>query len=175
MLKPISDVTIAALITKLASRNASTRREAHETIVDIGKPVVASLITALNHPDSQVRWEAANALGEIGDSSAGPALVKSLEDEAIQVRWRAGESLMIFKEEGLTLLLQALIQGADSAWLRDSAQHVLRGLARKTQRLEDLVTPVLTALKDVEPRMAVPRAAATALKTLADQTADRGS
>ncbi len=166
MLQPRNDTTIDTLVTKLASHNTATRRYAHESIVHIGQPAVSALIEALKHHDSQVRWEAAKTLGEIGDPSAAPALVEALEDDAIQVRWRAGESLIIFREAGLRPLLHALIQRAESAWLRDSARHVLRGLVKTTQRLDDVVTPVLIALQDVEPRMVVPPAAATALKRL---------
>lgn len=166
MLQPKIDTKIDTLVTKLASHNTATRRYAHEAIVAIGQPAVSSLIEALNHPESHVRWEAANALGDIGDPSAAPALVKALEDDAIQVRWRAGESLITFREEGLRPLLHALILRADSAWLRDSARHVLGGLVKTTRRLDGMVTPVLIALQDVEPRMMVPLAAATALKTL---------
>jgi hypothetical protein len=48
---------------------------------------------ALNDEDSDVRWEAAEALGRIGSDAAIGALSKALDHEDSDVRWRAAEAL----------------------------------------------------------------------------------
>ncbi len=156
---------IESLMAGLASRDRRARRQARETLVAIGQPSVASLLTALNDPNQDVRWEAIKALGEICDPAAAEALVKSLEDEAVEVRWRAAESLIALRYEGLIPLLRALIQRSDSIWLRERAHQVLHSLAEPSDP-NDLVTPVLKALEDVEPAMVAPVAASTALRKL---------
>lgn len=159
---------VDSLMLDLASDDRQRRQQARESLVALGKPAVALLLEALAASSPIVRWEAVKALGEIGDPAAIPALVKALEDETIDVRWRAAESLIVFKRDGLASLLQALVQRADSAWLREGAQHVLRSLTAD-EDLEDLVTPVLTALEEIEPKMTGPVAANRALKILQAQ------
>jgi HEAT repeat protein len=156
---------VESLIINLASHDRRIRRQAREYLVAMGKAVIPVLLTTLIDPSGQVRRQAARVLGEIGDPAAASGLVKALEDEALEVRWRAAEALAMLGRDGLTPLLQALMQHSNSVYLRQGAHHVLRALAI-TSNLKDLVTPVLAALEDVEPVMAVPIAASAALKAL---------
>jgi HEAT repeat protein len=64
-----------------------------ETLIDIGRPAVPALIAALKDGDPMVRWQAAKALGEIGDSSATPALIAVLNDPQWKVCEQTAKAL----------------------------------------------------------------------------------
>jgi HEAT repeat protein len=64
-----------------------------ETLIDIGRPAVPALIAALKDGDPMVRWQAAKALDEIGDSSATPALIAVLNDPQWKVREQSAKAL----------------------------------------------------------------------------------
>ena len=159
-----SEATIANLIANLSSSIDLTRIKARKELVAIGKPSVSFLVKALKSPNHLERWEAAKALGEIGDSEAAPALVEALEDEEFEVRWRAAEALIRMNTKGLSPLLDALIHHADLVFLREGAHHVLHELARGDLRA--YLTPVLIALGSFEPAVEVPAAALHAIETM---------
>jgi HEAT repeat protein len=55
---------------------------------------IEGLIKALGYEkDCDVRWHAAKALGEIGDSRAAGPLTKALDDTCVDVRASAKEAL----------------------------------------------------------------------------------
>jgi HEAT repeat protein len=101
-----------------------------------------------------MRWEAAEALGEIGDSETAPVLVKALEDEEFDVRWLAAEGLIKMNVRGLKPLLEALEHQRDSGLLREGAHHLFHDLAKGG--LRKFVGPVLAALEALEPGEEVP-------------------
>jgi hypothetical protein len=170
---PAADpVTIGRLVAALADDDRVTRQRARESLVDMGKPAVAPLTEALAVSSERVRWEAANALSEISDPTAAPALVKALEDSSFGVRWLAAEGLISLGREGLSPLLEALVEHSDSAWLRQGAHHVLRLLAE--EGLHDHVASVLKALEDIEPAIEVIQPAKAALDAL-KESPDQGS
>ena len=155
--------SISSMIVDLTRDVPLARMSAREALVAIGGPAVSALTEALVNPIRHVRWEAAKALGQIGDPAAAEALVRALEDEIFGVRWLAAEGLIAVGRQGLKPLLQALIHRSDSDWLRQGAHHVLHELARAG--LEE-VRPVLAALEDIEPSIDVPPAARNALDAL---------
>jgi HEAT repeat protein len=159
-----SEVTVTNLIASLSSSIDLTRVKARKELVAIGKPAVSFLIEALKSPNTMERWEAAKALGEIGDSEAAPALVEALKDEEFEVRWRAAEALIRMNTKGLNPLLDALIHHADLFFLREGAHHVLHELARGD--LKAYLTPVLIALGSFEPAVEVPAAALRAIEAM---------
>jgi HEAT repeat protein len=156
--------TISRLIAALADDDRVSRQRAREALVEMGGAAVPSLTKALAESNERVRWEAANALSEIGNPAAAPALVGALEDNSFGVRWLAAEGLIALGYEGLRPLLQALVDHPESAWLRQGAHHVLRILAE--EGLHDHVTSVLKALDNIEPAMAVIQPAKAALDEL---------
>jgi HEAT repeat protein len=156
--------TISRLIAALADDDRVTRQRARESLVEIGGSAVTPLTEALAKSNERVRWEAANALSEIGDPAAAPALVRALEDNSFGVRWLAAEGLISLGHEGLSPLLEALVEHPESAWLRQGAHHVLRILAE--EGLHDHVTSVLKALEDIEPAIEVIQPAKAALDEL---------
>jgi len=86
---------VETLITKLKNENAWERRNTVEALDRIGgDKVVSPLIQILGKDrDAEVRQYAAEALGRIGSEIAIPALLKRLEDSALDVRWEATDAL----------------------------------------------------------------------------------
>jgi hypothetical protein len=140
-------VSLKALIDTLASRDGVARKRARESLVAMGTAAAPALIRALrNSPADQVRWEAAKALGAIGDARAIPTLVGALEDRDPDVAWLAAEALQMLKKTAWPTLLQALLQrGARSAALRQGVHHVFRN--QHEAEFEDLIAALLQALE----------------------------
>jgi len=128
---------------------------------------VGPLVKTLASKKHWIRWEAAKALGQIGNPAAAEALVRTLEDEMFDVRWLVAEALVTVGREALVPLLHALVERADSEWLREGAHHVFHDLARGKSDLSGVLQPVLAALEDIEPVLEVPLAAKEALNKLA--------
>jgi HEAT repeat protein len=171
--EPTADSTsLDSLLATLGSYDGVARQHARRALVAIGGPAVASLIEALADPNDDVRWEAAKALGQIGDPVAAEALVRALEDKSSGVRWLAAKGLIALGREGLVPLLRALEQRSDAEWLREGAHHVLHDLARGD--LEGVLSPVLAALEGIEPTMEVPWAARAALDALEEAARQHG-
>jgi len=160
-------VDIASLIASLGAAGAISRQSARKRLVSVGKPAVPHLIKCLSDPRGHVRWEAAKALGSIRDPNAAGVLVNALEDKDGDVRWLAAVGLATLGHDGLQPLLMALLERPDSDWLRDGAHHVCHNLARAESG--ELVRPLLVALDQQEPEMAVPQAAYEVLSALRGQ------
>jgi len=69
-------------------------------VVKIGKPAVNPLIRALKDGELDLRYEAAEALGEIGDEKAVEPLTEALKDVDIDVRIKAAEVLSNMSSHG---------------------------------------------------------------------------
>jgi HEAT repeat protein len=146
-----------SLIADLASHNDTKRVKARHSLVAMGKATVPLLTQALKSQNSLMRWEAAKALGEIGDPGTASALVDALEDEDFDVRWLAAEALTKLNILALKPLLQALEKRGDSILLQEGAHHVFHDLAKGG--LRKFLAPVLAALEALEPGEEVPWAA----------------
>ena len=147
--------TIKDLITALGSYDDFSRVEARKALVSMGSKAVPFLTEALKDPETLRRWEAAKALGEIGDPKAAPALIMALEDEQFEVRWLAAKGLIEMNIKALKPLFQALMDRADSVMLRQGAHHVLHDLAKGELRV--YLAPVLIALEGMNPTVQVPQ------------------
>lgn len=161
--------TIETRIEQLASHDVLIVQPAREALVTWAGAAVPALLRALHNNDAQIRWEAARVLGEIGDPASAPALVNALMDDDFVVRWIASEALTHLGATSLVPLLRALETNSSSVWLRKGAHRVLR--VQASGQLAPALDPVLRALDDVEPALAVPIACAHALDALA-QTAE---
>ncbi len=164
MVQDTSSATIEHLIEALSSFNDFSRVEARKTLVGMGSQAVPFLVETLKDPNYLRRWEAAKALGEIGDPRAAPALVMALEDEAFDVRWLAAKGLIELNVKGLKPLLQALVDRPNSGFLRQGAHHVLHDLAKGELRI--YLAPMLIALESVDSAVLVPTAAAHTVEEL---------
>lgn len=153
---------IPALIVDLGLQSATIRERAHSTLIAIGKPAVKPLVKALMKSTEYGRGQAAKALGEIGDLSAAPALVKALEDDKFDVRWLAARALVALGRDGLPALLRALIERPNSTWLREGAHHILHDEGYQTW--QEQLAPVMKALEGYAPVDALPEAAEEVLR-----------
>ncbi|MEW6141695.1 MAG: HEAT repeat domain-containing protein [Chloroflexota bacterium] len=136
-------------------------RVARGILVKMGGPAIKPLIDALSSKKFWVRWEAAKALGQIGDSEASDALVKALEDREFDIRWLSAEALINIGSEVLIPLLEALINKPDSVWLREGAHHVLHDMDRGS--LDNVLVPLMKSLEDANVDSIMPPLAAKAL------------
>ncbi len=164
---------IKSFISDLHSLNGEIRREARLALVEIGGPAVPLLISTLKDPDDDVRWEAAKALGEIADPRAASDLVNTLMDHNFGIRWIAAEGLIAIGEAALIPLLEKITERSDSTWLRRGAHHVLRDLVKRNPSLKGLAGPVIAALEEFEPEVAVIGPAHTALDELKSAPAEK--
>ena len=156
--------SVEALINDLGSKDGLVRMGARQALVTIGKIASGALVDALKSKDEGKRWEAAKALGQIGDPAAVGALIRALEDEIFDVRWLAAEGLIAIGKPALVPLLHMLIEHSDSVRLHEGAYHVLHALHEKN--LKVMLQPLLNALGGNEASLEVPFAAETALKSL---------
>jgi HEAT repeat protein len=156
--------TVRALIADLGSKDGLVRVRARRALVTIGGKAVARLEKALTSRDRWKRWEAAKALGQIGDPESTDVLIRALDDEAFDVRWLADEGLIAIGRKAAIPLLKALINNPESIWLREGAHRFLHGIDMGD--LEEILLPVRTALEDVEAPLEAPVAAEVALKSL---------
>jgi len=161
---------IKPLVILLASADDKVRRKARKSLVAVGKPAVSSLSEALqNSKVYKARWEAAKALGVIGDVKAIPSLVKALEDPKTDVVWLAAEALKKFRKTAWPELLNALIQrGSESVMLRNAAHHVF--LKQKEVGFNDLLAVLLKTLESGAVTESTPIAASNILKKLREHS-----
>ena len=156
---------IPSLVADLARPNPAVRTKARKALVALGKLTVPSLIPLLSNRKPHVRWEAAKALCGIADPIAAFALVNALDDRDGDVRWLAAEGLAALGRDALEPLLAALLQRSQSLWFCEGAHRLCHTLIKR-KRLGPILRPLLAALKESEPEVAVPPAAYIALSRL---------
>ena len=155
---------IHSLIETLCGPDATKRQSTRKALVALGKAAVNPLIDLLSDARPHVRWEAAKALGKIGDPASAPTLVEALEDEESNVRWLAAVALAAMKHKGLMPLLSALVRHPDSIWLRDAAHHICRELMREGSFRE--IVPLIKTLERPDPEVSVPVAVYDVMRAL---------
>ncbi len=160
---------IKSLVNLLTSKDDKVRRKARKSLVEIGKPAVSSLTEVLqNSKVYKARWEAAKALGAIGDASAIPSLVKALEDTESDVVWLAAEALKKFRKAAWPELLHALNKsGAESVTLRHAAHHVFRN--QREKGFNDLLEALRKSLESGAVLESTPMAASNLLEKMRAQ------
>lgn len=152
---------ISELVAALASTDGTLRQASRKKLVGIGRDAVLPLIVALQADRPHVCWEAAKALGQIGDPSAATALVESMTNPDEDVSWVAAESLVDLGNAALVPVLIGLLKHARFNRFRIGAHHVLNSL--KLAEPNRLLDPVLAALDGPSPELSVPVAAETLL------------
>ena len=159
------DDNIQTLIGDLTCDDIIKCQKARRELVAKGSKAVDALEEALSDKKSWVRWEAAKALGQIGDKHAVKALVASLLDKEFDVRWQASEALIRIGPAALEPLLSVLADHGDkSLTLRRGAHHILHDMNRG--KYDALLRPVMTAVEDGAPSFEVLMAAKNALDEL---------
>jgi HEAT repeat protein len=156
---------IDELIAEFTCDDVIKCQKARRSLVAMGDKAVQPLIKELTSKKHWVRWEAAKALGQIGDAAAAKALVAALEDKEFDVHWLAAEALITMGWGALEPLLEALVDRGDkSLFLRQGAHHVLHDI--KLGKLEGILKPVMVALDSSAPSIEVLQAARKALNAL---------
>ncbi|RPH36526.1 hypothetical protein EHM92_04360 [bacterium] len=161
MIRTLVSRPVDSLISALSSEEGAVRQDARMALAALGQVAVQPLIRLLESDDSQVRWEAAKALGDIRGEEAVRALVKKLDDNNRDVRWVATAGLMSSGEQALEPLLHELIIKSGSVWVREAGIRVIDSLLDERNREQR--RPVLVALKSRAPIFEVPIAAYEAL------------
>ncbi|MBT9316287.1 HEAT repeat domain-containing protein [Leptothoe spongobia] len=105
-----------------SKENSSEFSENASTFLDVSQASTPGLLKALEDANTDVRWCAAEALGQIGSEAAIPGLLKALEDSDTDVRWCAAEALgQIGSEAAIPGLLKAL-EDSDTSVCRRAAE-----------------------------------------------------
>ena len=162
--KKAATATIRILVNDLCSEDGLVRVRARKRLVALGNQAVRPLKKLLGSKREWVRWEAAKALGQIGDPAAAQALIKALEDNMFDVRWLAAEGLIYMGKSALVPLLQAIRERPDSFWLREGVHHVLHDV--NNGKITEIIRPVIVALESFEPSVEAPPAIEKALEVL---------
>jgi HEAT repeat protein len=165
----VNESRIDNLIKQLSDKDGQVREKARLPLVDIGKDATLPLTKLLTDKDKQTRWEAAKALVAIADPAAIPALIKALEDDIFDVRWLAGEALVVIGPDCIRPLLEALSTSSDKLFLREEARHVFKYILRDNPKANELIVilkPVVDALNGSAASVEVPGAARTAIQKL---------
>lgn len=106
---------IPALVHMLSEdKYSAVRWKSAEALSKIGKESVGPLVGLLRHPDEDVRWKAAIALGEIRDPRAIDPLIELLHDDDRYVKGRAAVALGMIGQPAVDPLIQALAGGDGS-------------------------------------------------------------
>ena len=112
--------------------------------------VITKLLALLQDEDPEVRWRAARALGELGNSSETivSTLLAQLQNKNSEVRWKATRALGELGNSSETVLksLLARLEDNDSE-LRCSAARVLGNLRNSS---ETVVSALLARLQDTD-------------------------
>jgi HEAT repeat protein len=156
---------IEFLINEFTCDDVIKCQTARRSLVHMGSSAVDALVKELSNKKHWVRWEAAKALGQIGDRAAVKALVVALEDNEFDVRWLAAEALINIGTDSLEPLLAALEDhGGESLILRQGAHHVLHDMDKGD--LDEVLRPVMTAVEDTALPIEVPLIAKKTLDVL---------
>lgn len=157
---------VAELIEALGAQGGTTARDARERLVKMGSAAEPALIAALDSPNTQRRWEAGKALGDIGTPGSSERLARLLQDDDGGVRWVAADALIAIGPSALPAVLRALIDHSESAVMREGAHHILRAFS-ENKRVAPLVAPILSGLEGPAAPVACLAPAEDALRTLA--------
>lgn len=152
------------LIADLYEQDGATREHARQQLVALGSRVTPTLVPLLHENDRQTRWEAAMALKEIADPASISALLGALEDDDPDVCWVAAEGLAAIGRPAVVALLRVLLDGDESAKLRQGAHHVLREV--RGADVGDSTQRVYEALSGMNADVGVAVEAERALKDL---------
>lgn len=156
---------IGPLIELLNSTEDKVRGQARKKLVALGNPAVDSLIFTLeNSVVVNARWEAAKALGAIGNVKAIPSLVKSLEDREADIAWLSADALKNFRKAAWPKLFSALAsRGTESVKLRNAAHNVL------WKQREDGYNEMLNILRKALEPGSIPKNTAEAANNLIEK------
>lgn len=132
------------LILALEMRGTPMHHAAWRSLNDLGKLAAPALTQALEHQDEHIRWHAARALGQIGDTRAIETLATGLCDENPAVRWASARALGGLDALAVPAILEQIARCRLDEPMRQAALHALNSMPSR-QTLEYL-RPLLDAL-----------------------------
>lgn len=165
---PSSTITLEAALRDLAHGSPRARIAAAHALGDVVDPTerrraVTALLVALDDDRMEVRAEACASLGDLGDASALPMLIRRLDDGAPPVRQNAAIALgTLAHPDAFAPLVEALQSGP--ADLRFQAATSLAEIDQARA-----YEPLAAALDDADPQVVA--AAALSLGAIGDDRA----
>ena len=125
---------VPVLISTLADPDENIRVMGSVALQNLGEPAVPYLIDALRAESTEIRLNAAYALGEIGTplDTILPALISTLTDPEWNVRRLVVRALVTIGTPALDALIQAL--NSDDADLRRMAERALSDIGTPAAR-----------------------------------------
>jgi HEAT repeat protein len=142
------------LVKALSMQPQALHEEARRALCELGARADAAWISALNHPDSHIRWHAARGLGEIGDERAIEILAAGLMDENHAVRWATARVLARLDAAAVPAILDLISCNPLTEPLRQAAYHALH--AMNSQQTQDRLEPLLIALHSQSANIGAP-------------------
>jgi HEAT repeat protein len=139
---------------------ALTSNKFRDAIVQLGSSAVPALIDVLRDVDPKIRQAACNALGQIGDPSAIPALIACLGD--VETTDAAINALVHIGKPALPTLIEALTSPSNR--VRSAACTAL-GLIRDSVAVPEIIGLLTDVVRDVR------YAACSALRQIGGKTA----
>lgn len=133
------------LMRALAEGHGELHRAANRALRDLGGTVADTIVKALNHTDSHVRWHAARALGQLGNPIGIETLVEGLHDDHPAVRWATASVLANLDAQALPYILRALIRRPMSEPYRQAVYHALHAMPSHHTRI--YLQPLLESLQ----------------------------
>ena len=138
-------LSVNPLMTHLKGRNWRLRKNAQETLIQMGAPAVEALIKVLNDPDVYVRSLAIEALSEIGDQRAISSLETQMEDTNKLIQVTAAAALhKMGRGNPRNIIINALTD-ADAGTRRVAAKAAWEIID------DPPLSSLLKAMKDVDP------------------------
>ena len=143
--KQVIGTNLDYLMDMLATNDGMIRQKAKASLVALGRPAASSLSRALqNSKSNQVRWDAAEALGAIGDTKSIPSLVRALADEDSDATWLAAKALSNFKTTAWPPSPRVLMTSGPTSELLYQGAHQVP-LNQKDIGFNDLLATLMTA------------------------------
>jgi hypothetical protein len=119
---------VEGIIDALRHRDATIQWQAAEALGKLGQEGVRHLLKALNHRSRDVKLGVIEALGDIKDPQSVPPLINLLKDPSVEVRWATAIAL---GEIGDKKAIDPLVQ-----MLGDADKYVRYGAAISLEKLE---------------------------------------
>jgi len=140
-------IQIQELLEKLCSEEGLIRKEARNSLVKAGTPVLPYVLELLDSEKHIYRWEAMKVIAEIGSPESIPIFLESLNDDSGDIRWIASEGLIHTGKYSVKPLLELILDKHDSVFVLNGAHHIIHVLSIKkllpkdfpTQKLLDLL------------------------------------
>jgi len=114
--------TIPVLIGRMMDHGCLTYHAAADALAAMGRPAVPALIAAMEEKSSEMkdeftdmRYNAANVLGRIGEESAVPALIQALGADTQSLQNNARDALAAIGKPAIPPLIKALGCGSETA------------------------------------------------------------